>query len=192
MGDWVEDWKITANEDLIPDWNSFQIHVPTILFSGDFSTYTLKYVNKTSHFANNLYFGHNERRFHPEFHSRVKFRSKFTWFRIDISFRIECSIRNEKWNELDPVWVATQSGFMQTNLIQSPMIPTETEWVPSGLKLSPDSCKHPPITFIGAVVRVHLAWPLACASRYIYGFCVHISSFCSLLMHVPNVVCTKM
>ena len=38
----------------------------------DFSTYTLKYVNKTSHFASNLYFGHNERRFHSEFHSRVK------------------------------------------------------------------------------------------------------------------------
>ena len=81
-------------------------------FSGDFSIYTPKYVNKTSHFANNLYFGHNERRFHCEFHWRVKFRSKFTWFRIDISFRIECSIRNEKWNELDPEWVATQSGFM--------------------------------------------------------------------------------
>ena len=47
-------------------------------FSGDFSTYTLKHVNKTSYFANNLYFGHNERRFHSEFHSRVKFRSKFT------------------------------------------------------------------------------------------------------------------
>ena len=43
-------------------------------FSCDFSTYTLKYVNKTSHFANNLYFGYyNERRFHYEFHSRVKF-----------------------------------------------------------------------------------------------------------------------
>ena len=81
-------------------------------FLGDFSTYTFKYVNKTSHFANNLYFGHNERRFHSEFHSRVKFRSKFTWFPIDISFRIECSIRNEKWNELDPGWVATLSGFM--------------------------------------------------------------------------------
>ena len=27
-------------------------------------------------------------------------------------FRIECSIRNEKWNELDPELVATQSGFM--------------------------------------------------------------------------------
>ena len=35
--------------------------------------YTLKYVNKTSHFAKNLYFGHNERRFHSGFHSRVKF-----------------------------------------------------------------------------------------------------------------------
>ena len=47
-------------------------------FSGDFSTYTLKYMNKTSQFANNLYFGHNERRFHSELHSIVKFRSKFT------------------------------------------------------------------------------------------------------------------
>ena len=28
------------------------------------------YVNKISHFAKNLYFGHNERRFHSEFHSR--------------------------------------------------------------------------------------------------------------------------
>ena len=64
MGDWVEDWKITANENLIPDWNSFHVHVPTILFSGDFSIYTFKYVNNTSHFASNLYFGHNERRFH--------------------------------------------------------------------------------------------------------------------------------
>ena len=68
-------------------------------FPGDFSTYILKYVNKSSRFANNLYFGHNERRFHSEFHSRVKFRSKF---RIDIPFRTECSIRNEEWNELDP------------------------------------------------------------------------------------------
>ena len=81
-------------------------------FSGDFSTYTLKYVNKTSYFPNNLYFGHNERRFYSDFYTAVKFRFKFTWFRIDISFRIECSIRNEKWNELDPEWVATQSGFM--------------------------------------------------------------------------------
>ena len=40
-------------------------------------THTLKYVNKASHFANNLYFGHNERPFQSGFHSRVKFRSKF-------------------------------------------------------------------------------------------------------------------
>ena len=65
-------------------------------FPGDFSTYTPKlYVNKTSYFPNNLYFGYNERRFHSEFHSRVKFRSKFTRFRIDISFRIESSIRKK-------------------------------------------------------------------------------------------------
>ena len=42
-------------------------------FSGDLTTHTLKYVNKTSDFANNLYFSHNERRFHSEFYSRVKF-----------------------------------------------------------------------------------------------------------------------
>ena len=43
-------------------------------FSADFSTYTLKYVNKTFHFVNYLYFGHNERRFHSEFscEERVK------------------------------------------------------------------------------------------------------------------------
>ena len=112
-------------------------------FSGDFTTNTLKYVNKTSDFASNLYFGHNERRFHSEFYSRVKFPSKFTRFRIDISFRIECSMRNEKWNELDPEEVATQSGFRKTNIIQSPMVSTETKRVRSGLKLNPDSCKHP-------------------------------------------------
>ena len=103
MGDWVEDWKIARRIKI-----SFRISCANDYFSGDFSTNTPKYVDKTSHFPNNLYFGHNERRFHSEFRSRVKFRSKFTWFRIDISFRIECSIRNEKWNELDPEWVATQ------------------------------------------------------------------------------------
>ena len=115
MGDWVEDWKITANENLFLDWNLFQIHVPTILLY--LNTWnTLKYVNKTSHFANNLYFGHNERRFYSEFLSRVKFRSKFTWFRTDISFRIECSIWNGKWNELDPEWVATQVMLVDFSL----------------------------------------------------------------------------
>ena len=112
-------------------------------FSGDFTTHTLKYVNKTSDFANNLYFGHNERRFHSGFYSRVKFRSRFTRFRIDMSFRIEYSIRNEKWNKLDPEGVATQSGFRKTNIIQSAMVSTETKRVRSGLKLNPDSCKHP-------------------------------------------------
>ena len=48
MGDWVEDWKITANKNLIPDWNPSQIHVPTSYSSGDFSTYTLIYVNKAA------------------------------------------------------------------------------------------------------------------------------------------------
>ena len=51
-----------------------------LIFFGDFSTYAFKYVNETSHDANNIYFGHNEdneRQFHSEFHSRVKFRSKF-------------------------------------------------------------------------------------------------------------------
>ena len=105
-------------------------------FSGDFGTYIhLNTWIELPILQTIFYFGHNERRFHSEFHSRVKFRSKFTWFRIDTSFRIECSIRNEKWNELDLEWVATQSRFMQTNIIQSPMISTETEWVRSGLKL---------------------------------------------------------
>ena len=31
MTDWVEEWKIAANQNFIPDWNSFQIHVPTIM-----------------------------------------------------------------------------------------------------------------------------------------------------------------
>ena len=111
MGDWVEDWKIRRMKISFRIETRFRFMYQQSYFSGDFSTYALQYANKTSHFANNLYFSHNERRFHSEFHSRVKFRSKFTWFRIDISFRIECSIRNEKWNELDPEWVATQSGF---------------------------------------------------------------------------------
>ena len=65
--------------------------------------YTLKYVNKTSHFAKNLYLGHNERRFHSGFHSRVKFRSKFTVHDSESTFHSgasDCSIRNEKWIEL--------------------------------------------------------------------------------------------
>ena len=42
--------------------------------SYDFADFnTFKDVNETSHFTNNLYFGHNERRFHSEFNSRVKF-----------------------------------------------------------------------------------------------------------------------
>lgn len=41
-------------------------------------------------------------RFHCKFHYRVKSRSKFTRFWIDISFKIECPIRNEQWNELNP------------------------------------------------------------------------------------------
>ena len=38
MGDWVEDWKITSNENLIRDWNSFLIHVSTILVFRRFLT----------------------------------------------------------------------------------------------------------------------------------------------------------
>ena len=65
-------------------------------FSGDFSTYTLKYVNKTSYFPNNLYFGHSERRLHSEFHSRVKFRSKFTRSSVQSGMKNRMnSIRNE-------------------------------------------------------------------------------------------------
>ena len=152
------EWKSHSGLKLVSDSCTQQSY-----FSGDFSTYTPKYVDKTSHFANNLYFSYNERRFHSEYHSRVKFRSKSTWFLIDISFWIEWLIRNEKWNELDPEWVATQS----------PMISTETEWVRSELKLSPDSRKHPltdtsPLYCIvwtrqkatrGDVLKLQVSWP---------------------------------
>ena len=57
-------------------------------FFGDFSTYTFSTWMKFPIWQNNLYFGHNKRRFQSEFHSKVKSRSKYTWFRI------------EKWNEL--------------------------------------------------------------------------------------------
>ena len=92
--------KITAKENLIPDWNSMSQQSTKCTNNPIFPVilaliHLNMYVNKTSHFANNHYFGHNERRFHSEFHSRVKFRPKFTWLRIDISFRMECSIRNE-------------------------------------------------------------------------------------------------
>ena len=185
-GDWVQ----LRTERLQSMKISFRIQIrfrfmyQQSYFPGDFSTYTLKYVNKTSHFANNLYFGHNERRFHSEFiqewnfdpslhdsestfhsgHSKGMNSRALHWilcaraFRIThvsifsasqlrflanrnlnwlvatsklhkhrgtcytaewpycpfatLWFRIECSIRNEKWNELDPEWVATQSGFM--------------------------------------------------------------------------------
>ena len=135
MGDWVEDWKITANENLIPDWNSFQIHVPTSYFSGDFTTYTLKYVNKTSHFANNLYFGHNEHRFHSEFHSIQVYMIpnrhfipdrmfnpewKMEWTRSGVScnsIRIYVNKYNSIPHDLNRNWMSsigieTQSGFM--------------------------------------------------------------------------------
>ena len=47
------------------------MHRPSYFF-GDFGTYIFNYVNETSHFENNPYYSHNERRFHSEFHSRVK------------------------------------------------------------------------------------------------------------------------
>ena len=102
------EWKSHSGLKLVSDLCTDNLIFPAILAL----IYTLKYVNKTSNFPNNFYFGHSERRFYSEFHSRVKFRSKFTWFRMDISFRIECWIRKEKWNEFGPEWVATQSGFM--------------------------------------------------------------------------------
>ena len=40
-------------------------------------TYTFRYVSETSHFVKNLFFGHNEHRFHAEFHGRVKSESTF-------------------------------------------------------------------------------------------------------------------
>ena len=47
MGDWVKDWKITANENLIRIEIRFRFMYQQSYFSGDFSTYTLKYMNKT-------------------------------------------------------------------------------------------------------------------------------------------------
>ena len=42
----------------------------------------------------------------------------------------------------DPVRSEDYFPEWKPALIQSPMISTETEWVRSGLKLNPDSCKH--------------------------------------------------
>ena len=54
-------------------------------FPGDFSTYELKYVNKNFSTIMNVDYV-------PSFIQEWNFDS----------FRIECSIRNETWNELDP------------------------------------------------------------------------------------------
>ena len=59
-----ENCQVTANEILFGIETPFIFMYRSSYFLGDFSTYTFKYVNKTSHFVNNLYFGHNERRFH--------------------------------------------------------------------------------------------------------------------------------
>ena len=97
-----------------------------LIFRRFWHLYTLKYVNKTSHFANNLYFSHNERRFHSEFHSRVEFRFKFTWFLIDISFRIECSIRNKNgMNSIRNELQLNPDSCKHANILQSPMISTD-------------------------------------------------------------------
>ena len=67
MRDRVEDRKIKISFRI--ETRSRFMYRPAFFF-GYFSTYT------TSHFENNLYFGHNERRFYSEFHSRVKSRLK--------------------------------------------------------------------------------------------------------------------
>ena len=71
-------------------------------------------MNKTSHFANNLYFGHNERRFHYEFHSRVKF---------------------------DPSLRDSESTFHFGSSVQSGMKNGMTS-IRNELQLNPDSCKQ--------------------------------------------------
>ena len=78
-----------------PIENRFRFMYRPSYFFGDFNSYKFKYENETSHFVNSLYFDHNERRFHFEFYCRIKCSSKLTGIRIDISFGIECLIRNE-------------------------------------------------------------------------------------------------
>ena len=97
-------------------------------FSGDFSTYTLKYVNKTSHFANNLYFSHNERPFYPEFHPGVKFRSK-SLHDSESTFHTGSSVQSGMKNGMNSIWNELQLNpdSCKQNIIQSPMISTETE-----------------------------------------------------------------
>ena len=83
-------------------------------FPGDFSTYTFKYVNKTSYFPNDQYFGHNKRRFNSEFHSRVEF---------------------------DPSLHDSESTFHSGSSVQSGM-KNGINSIRKELQLNPDSCKH--------------------------------------------------
>ena len=79
-------------------------------FFGDFSTYTFNYVNKTSHFVNNLYFGHNERRFH----STVKSRCMFTWFQFNCNLiRIHV---NTLLDNLNMAVTAFSDGLLEPSL----------------------------------------------------------------------------
>ena len=56
MRDWVGDWRMAVNQNMIRNWNFFLIICTDhSYFFGDFSTYKFK----LSCFANNLYFGHN-------------------------------------------------------------------------------------------------------------------------------------
>jgi hypothetical protein len=72
------------------------------------------------------------------FSSRNEFRFVFTWDRSQISIWIEISIRNEIRIELDTDWIVTHSGLIQT----FNMVCIKMEWVHSGLKVNPDSCKQ--------------------------------------------------
>lgn len=77
-------------------------------FFGDFSTYTFKYVIETSHFANNLYFNHNERRFYFEFHStQIEISIQLSLHDYESTFLFGSSAgsgmkdgTNSTWNEL--------------------------------------------------------------------------------------------
>ena len=72
------------------------------------------------------------------FSFRNEFRFVFTWDRSQISIWIEISIRNEIRIELDTDWIVTHSGLIQT----FNMVCIKMEWVHSGLKVNPDSCKQ--------------------------------------------------
>ena len=126
----------------------FRFMYQQFYFSGDFSTYTFNTWIKLPILQTIFITAIMNVDFIPSFIQEWNFNPSL--HDSESTFHSGSSVQsgmkngmNSIRNELDPEWVATQSGFMQTSIIQSPMISTETEWVRSGLKLNPDSCKYP-------------------------------------------------